>query len=94
MIFYAQQVKEGGKGMKSAYKGLKSKFRESQGPEYMDRGMRVYVEGSDKPRSAPNSPTGKRRPFTSFGMPKSSYRKEKTFINPVTERYARVLCTS
>lgn len=38
--------------------------------------MKIYGENSDKPRSAPNSPTGKRRPMAGFGIAKATYRKE------------------
>ncbi|CAH0546631.1 unnamed protein product [Brassicogethes aeneus] len=54
-------VKDGGKGMKSAYKGLKSKLKENQ---------------PQQPKSAPNSPTGKRRTVPGFSLPGATYRKE------------------
>ncbi|XP_060519559.1 DENN domain-containing protein 1A-like isoform X2 [Cylas formicarius] len=68
-------VKDGGKGMKSAYKGLRSKLKEvpptGSSPHPLQNGM-----GDPKPRSAPNSPTGKRRPLTGFSVPVASYRKD------------------
>ncbi|XP_017777504.1 PREDICTED: DENN domain-containing protein 1A-like isoform X2 [Nicrophorus vespilloides] len=64
-------VKDGGKGMRSAYKELKMKLKDNQSPQQLRNGL----EGLDKPRSAPNSPTGKRRSM-GFGNPVASYRKE------------------
>lgn len=65
-------MKDGGKGMKSAYRGLRSKLKENQLPQPLENG----VEGSDKPRSAPNSPTGKRRTIAGFAVPLATYRKD------------------
>ncbi|KAG5900476.1 hypothetical protein JTB14_010888 [Gonioctena quinquepunctata] len=61
-------VKDGGKGVKSAYKGLRSKLKDNQGPHHLENGL----DRSDKHRSAPNSPTGKRRSITAV----ATYRKD------------------
>ncbi|KAI4470684.1 denn domain-containing [Holotrichia oblita] len=55
------KVKDGGKGMRSAYKGLRSKLKDNQNPRQFENGLKSSL---DKPRSAPNSPTNKRRPMT------------------------------
>ncbi|XP_050312405.1 DENN domain-containing protein 1A-like isoform X2 [Anthonomus grandis grandis] len=61
-------VKDGGKGMKSAYKGLRSKLKEGQGGgEYPNE---------PKPKSAPNSPTGKRKILPGFSVPVATYKKD------------------
>lgn len=74
------QVKDGGKGVKSAYKGLRSRLRESQVPQQLQNGLE---SPNDKPRSAPNSPTGKRRSLGAL----ATYRKDPlTFKNAVSER--------
>lgn len=65
-------VKDGGKGVKSAYKGLRSKLKDNQGPHQLENGM----ERGDKPRSAPNSPTGKRSTIPGFSAPVTTYRKD------------------
>lgn len=73
-------MKDGGKGVKSAYKGLRSRLRETQGPQHLQNGIE---SPSDKPRSAPNSPTGKRRSLGAL----ATYRKDPlTFKNAVSER--------
>lgn len=72
-------VKDGGKGMKSAYKGLRSKLKDSPNIQFQN-GIDTAM---DKPRSAPNSPTGKRR---SFGMPSSNFRKDAFSMNPQADR--------
>lgn len=80
LYFFAVQVKDGGKGVKSAYKGLRSRLRETQGPQQLQNGLE---SPSDKPRSAPNSPTGKRRSLGAL----ATYRKDPlTFKNTVSER--------
>lgn len=58
-------VKDGGKGVKSAYKGLRSKLKDG-GSDY----------ASAKPRSAPNSPTTKRKTMSDFMVPVASYKKD------------------
>lgn len=80
--FCGVQVKDGGKGVKSAYKGLRSKLKDNQTPRQFENGMSSSI---DKPRSAPNSPQGKRRPL-GFTVPTTTYRKD-TFKNSGTERY-------
>lgn len=66
------KVKDGGKGMKSAYKGLRSKLRDSQQPQHLENG----IDTRDKPRSAPNSPTVKRH--SGFTSPTITYRKDSS----------------
>lgn len=51
--------------MKSAYKGLRSKLKDG-GSDY----------ASAKPRSAPNSPTTKRKTMSDFMVPVASYKKD------------------
>lgn len=75
-------MKDGGKGMKSAYKGLRSRLRENQGPQQLQNGLE---SPNDKPRSAPNSPTGKRRSLGALGLAAASYRKD-AFKNATSER--------
>lgn len=65
-------VKDGGKGVKSAYKGLRSKLKENPNSQQLQNGL---DSPSDKPRSAPNSPTGKRRSL-GFTVPTATYRKD------------------
>ncbi|XP_030765881.1 DENN domain-containing protein 1A isoform X2 [Sitophilus oryzae] len=65
-------VKDGGKGMKSAYKGLRSKLKDGQGGP----GPQPLQNGDVKPRSAPNSPTGKRKTLAGLTAPVATYRKE------------------
>lgn len=73
-------MRDGGKGVKSAYRGLRSRLRESQIPQQLQNGLE---SPSDKPRSAPNSPTGKRRSLGAL----ATYRKDPmTFKNAVSER--------
>lgn len=80
LISIMTQVKDGGKGVKSAYKGLRSKLKENQNTTLED----------NKHRSAPSSPTsGKRRTLASaFGAPVASYRKDAalTFKNSQMQR--------
>lgn len=62
------QVKDGGKGMKSAYKGIRSKLKDGHGAgEHYESG---------KPRSAPSSPTTKRKTLSDFTAPVASYKKD------------------
>ncbi|KAJ8937763.1 hypothetical protein NQ318_006626 [Aromia moschata] len=78
-------VKDGGKGVKSAYKGWRSRLRDNQGPHQLQNGL----DGGDKPRSAPNSPTDKRRTtIAGFSAPIASYRKEAalSFKNSSVQR--------
>lgn len=74
-------MKDGGKGVKSAYKGLRSKLRDSQQPQHLENGI---DSTRDKPRSAPNSPTGKRH--SGFTSPTTTYRKDPS-IKANNERY-------
>lgn len=64
-------MRDGGKGVKSAYRGLRSKLKENQQNGELER-------GDAKHRSAPSSPTtGKRRTLAStIGAPVASYRKD------------------
>ncbi|CAG9864679.1 unnamed protein product [Phyllotreta striolata] len=65
-------VKDGGKGVKSAYKGLRSKLKDNQAPNQLENGL----DGGEKHRSAPNSPTGKRRTIAGLSAPVATYRKD------------------
>ncbi|KAJ8922376.1 hypothetical protein NQ315_004319 [Exocentrus adspersus] len=65
-------VKDGGKGMKSAYKGWRSRMKDNSGPHQLQNGL----DNGEKPRSAPSSPTGKRRSVPGFSAPIASYRKD------------------
>ncbi|XP_067003049.1 DENN domain-containing protein 1A isoform X3 [Anabrus simplex] len=79
-----KSVKERGKDVRTAYKGIRSKFRDMQPPrdgfsphEKID----VFDERDDKPQSAPPSPTHKVRPQTVISTKANlkataSYRKE------------------
>nr|CAD7196758.1 unnamed protein product [Timema douglasi] len=74
------KVKERGKDVRSVYKDFRSKFRESHTRTGLDSEADDYnKEKEDKPRSAPTSPTQRRRPHT-FSVAKSkaatSFRKE------------------
>ncbi|KAJ3661093.1 hypothetical protein Zmor_005509 [Zophobas morio] len=71
-------VKDGGKGMKSAYRGLRSRLKENQGPQQLQNGL---DSPNDKPRSAPNSPTGKRRTFGGIIVPTANHRKDGTTLS-------------
>lgn len=62
-------VKDGGKGMKGAYKEFKMKLKDNQSPHQLRNG----VDKIGKPQSAPNSPTGMRRSL-GFGNPTGSER--------------------
>lgn len=75
-------MKDGGKGVKSAYKGLRSKLRDSQQPQHLENGI---DSTRDKPRSAPNSPSGKRH--TGFTSPTITYRKDPTIRSNTDDRY-------
>ncbi|XP_072766252.1 DENN domain-containing protein 1A isoform X6 [Anoplolepis gracilipes] len=78
--YAVKSVKDKGKDMKTAYKGLKWKGR----PNSSETNMRFH-----QPRSAPNSPTLDRRPIGFTSPPKSpngvsattSYRKELRLRN-------------
>ncbi|XP_076265054.1 DENN domain-containing protein 1A-like isoform X2 [Rhynchophorus ferrugineus] len=65
-------VKDSGKGMKSAYKGFRSKLKDGSS----GLGSHPLENGDNKPRSAPNSPTGKRRTLGGLTAPVATYRKE------------------
>ncbi|KAJ9587700.1 hypothetical protein L9F63_018880, partial [Diploptera punctata] len=76
-----KSVKERGKDMKTAYKGIRSKLRDMQPREGLgsrEDGLDDPGKG-DKPRSAPTSPVSRRRPLT-FAGPKTtaaaSFRKD------------------
>ncbi|XP_063910871.1 DENN domain-containing protein 1B isoform X2 [Zophobas morio] len=73
-----EKVKDGGKGMKSAYRGLRSRLKENQGPQQLQNGL---DSPNDKPRSAPNSPTGKRRTFGGIIVPTANHRKDGTTLS-------------
>ncbi|CAK9828638.1 DENN domain-containing protein 1B [Anthophora retusa] len=78
--YAVKSVKDKGKDMKTAYKGLKWKGRSNRG----DTSMRFH-----QPRSAPSSPTSDRRPIDFTSPPKSpngftattSYRKDLRIRN-------------
>lgn len=86
------KVKDKGKDMKTAYKGLKWKGRSNRN----DTSMRFH-----QPRSAPSSPTSDRRPIDFTSPPKSpngftattSYRKDlrlrnSNFTDPSRKQYS------
>ncbi|XP_043594668.1 DENN domain-containing protein 1B isoform X2 [Bombus pyrosoma] len=86
------KVKDKGKDMKTAYKGLKWKGRSNRN----DASMRFH-----QPRSAPSSPTSDRRPIDFTSPPKSpngftattSYRKDlrirnSNFADPSRKQYS------
>ncbi|RZC38987.1 DENN domain-containing protein 1A [Asbolus verrucosus] len=73
--YFFNEVKDGGKGVKSAYRGLRSRLKENQGPQQLQNGL---DSPNDKPRSAPNSPTGKRRTFAGITVPATNHRKDTT----------------
>ncbi|XP_025836146.1 DENN domain-containing protein 1A-like [Agrilus planipennis] len=76
-------VKDGGKGVKTAYKGLRAILRDNPSPTQFHNGLESL---GDKPRSAPNSPTGKRRTI-GFSVPTTSYRKDSlAFRNSTSDR--------
>ncbi|XP_049819188.1 DENN domain-containing protein 1B-like isoform X2 [Aethina tumida] len=64
-------VKVGGKGVKDVYKEIKSRLKENQ---------------PQQPKSAPNSPTGKRRTIAGFTVPAATYRKDPSFKTAGIER--------
>jgi DENN domain-containing protein 1 len=68
------QVKEGGRGMKTAYEGLKSRFRESSASSSSkyDHGATSFATNNGHHSSAPSSPVNPRRAQTMF-IPESSY---------------------
>ncbi|XP_033611221.1 DENN domain-containing protein 1B isoform X2 [Cryptotermes secundus] len=75
------KVKERGKDVRTAYKGIRSKLRDMQPREGLgsrEDGLNESSKG-DKPRSAPTSPINRRRPQT-FAGPKAtaaaSFRKD------------------
>uniref|UniRef100_A0AAR5P9Q0 UDENN domain-containing protein n=1 Tax=Dendroctonus ponderosae TaxID=77166 RepID=A0AAR5P9Q0_DENPD len=67
-------VKDGGKGMKSAYKGIRSKLKEGHSAGEPHHPHSMYESG--KPRSAPSSPTTKRKTLSDFTAPVASYKKD------------------
>lgn len=60
------KVRDGGKGVRSAYKGLRSRFRENV--TTTDGGLTVYSAPRNGLRSAPDSPSSSRRP-KSYAIP-------------------------
>jgi hypothetical protein len=75
------QVKERGKDVRTAYKGIRSKLRDIQPREGLgsrEDGLDENETG-DKPQSAPTSPVNRQRPQT-FAGPKTtaaaSFRKD------------------
>nr|XP_029727386.1 myb-like protein A isoform X1 [Aedes albopictus] len=71
-----KSVKEGGKGMKTAYKGLRSKFRETTPPKSkLDSSIHSHMSQYDvgHHQSAPNSPVFNKRPQTIALPDDSSY---------------------
>ncbi|XP_060815898.1 DENN domain-containing protein 1A isoform X3 [Bombus pascuorum] len=90
--YAVKSVKDKGKDMKTAYKGLKWKGRSNRN----DASMRFH-----QPRSAPSSPTSDRRPIDFTSPPKSpngftattSYRKDlrirnSNFADPSRKQYS------
>ncbi|PSN30905.1 hypothetical protein C0J52_18570 [Blattella germanica] len=78
-----KSVKERGKDVRTAYKGIRSKLRDMQPREGLgsrEDGLDENDKG-DKPQSAPTSPVSRRRPLT-FAGPKTtaaaSFRKDPT----------------
>lgn len=68
--------------MKSAYKGLRSKLKDNQNPRQFENGLKATL---DKPRSAPNSPTSRRRPITSrreapMSLTGSAMERSETYV--------------
>lgn len=61
-----KSVKDRGKEVKTAYKGIRSKFRELQPPskEYPQNTEKEVTVPKDRPNSAPNSPPPRRKPTT------------------------------
>ncbi|XP_034256007.1 DENN domain-containing protein 1A-like isoform X3 [Thrips palmi] len=81
-----KSVKDRGKDVRTAYKGIRSKFRELQPPskEYSGNTEKAVSISKDRPNSAPNSPPQRRRPATLAPFIKLSptsavtYRKDPT----------------
>lgn len=81
-----KSVKDTGKDMRTAYKGIRSKFRELQPPsrEFSGSTEKDVTIPKERPNSAPNSPPQKRRPATLSPFIKLSptasvtYRKDPT----------------
>jgi hypothetical protein len=75
------QVKERGKDVRTAYKGIRSKLRDMQPREGLgsrEDGLDESSKGN-KPRSAPASPINRRRPQTFAGSKATaaaSFRKD------------------
>ncbi|XP_035907210.1 uncharacterized protein LOC118509955 isoform X1 [Anopheles stephensi] len=72
-----KSVKEGGKGMKTAYKGLRSKFRETTPPKTkLDSSSSLHLhhqyDVGGHHQSAPNSPVFNKRPQT-IALPDDVY---------------------
>ncbi|XP_058825427.1 myb-like protein A isoform X1 [Topomyia yanbarensis] len=78
-----KSVKEGGKGMKTAYKGLRSKFRETTPPKSkLDSSLHSHVSQYDiGHQSAPNSPVFNKRPQT-IALPDDSYHNHAQMLTP------------
>ncbi|KAL3276227.1 hypothetical protein HHI36_020943 [Cryptolaemus montrouzieri] len=71
-------VKGGGKGMKNAYKGLRFLLKEGEtAPHPLQNGLSGdEAPRSNKPRSAPSSPTTGKRRLAGFSVPSATYRKD------------------
>ncbi|XP_035907214.1 DENN domain-containing protein 1B-like isoform X5 [Anopheles stephensi] len=74
---FKDKVKEGGKGMKTAYKGLRSKFRETTPPKTkLDSSSSLHLhhqyDVGGHHQSAPNSPVFNKRPQT-IALPDDVY---------------------
>ncbi|XP_055642193.1 DENN domain-containing protein 1A isoform X4 [Toxorhynchites rutilus septentrionalis] len=79
-----KSVKEGGKGMKTAYKGLRSKFRETTPPKTkLDSSIHSHMSQYDVGhQSAPNSPVFNKRPQTIVLPDDSSYHSHAQMLTP------------
>ncbi|XP_045464252.1 DENN domain-containing protein 1B isoform X2 [Harmonia axyridis] len=82
-------VKGGGKGVKNAYKGLRFLLKEGEGaPHQLQNGSHDSGPKSNKPRSAPSSPTTSKRRIAGLSVPTATYRKDTSlpFRNSPFER--------
>lgn len=79
-----KSVKEGGKGVKTAYKGLRSKFRETTPPKSkLDSSINSHMSQYDMGhQSAPNSPVFNKRPQTIALPDDSSYHHANQMLTP------------
>lgn len=83
-LYPLHQVKEGGKGVKTAYKGLRSKFRETTPPKSkLDSSINSHMSQYDVGhQSAPNSPVFNKRPQTIALPDDSSYHHANQMLTP------------